>query len=750
MAGYDVKIGTVWGKLDFPFLASGGSPASGVQGYEDITPSEQQFRNQEPGYADSSPYSSHTYSVQDGSFGKYKEVQAPQDLSRPYMCDLDNTRAGVLAPHLATGANIAWQNTPGGSSGALGSVRCMVNSPLYGLGLIVITTGGTDGGYWFYTWDSLNTRYSYAFRLNIPAALKEPVCQGISALMRARVHWPVLGQSGGIASLLVPLSGGGLINASLAYPQTAVLTGTHFWHTVMFGGYLFTFEQADATGAIPGMTISLRDKSTLAVLSPATLAGVPAPELGNANIQQTVDEVGMCYPPVILNGAVYFATDRGVYKMVFDEQNCRIIVVPLRTTFTRITSNPEVYQGSLYVGSGNTLWHWTPGQQEWTSQPVDDYGSVPLDRGGGVLCSLLTIGGHLYAGMQAHQGDTTNAALVRVDANGTWAIRHLSVSAGPAVGVLPTLTRGLQWYVDTYNSGNTPYTGIIIGNQPGKAVPIYEASRDAATLPAAQRYQDGLSHFWVSAWDDGGSYADIKATLKLAMDCADVSAAALIRIYYQTDSEDRNADSLDSASGGFGGTITDTLMSQQGQWHLAQKLNNATAGLTLVGTGYSGYVEKSLVSLALQYRRIRWAVEIVGDSTGVLYPRLYGMRFTYSETPAKYVLWNVRLRLMAGDPDLPASITYTDATTGLPVTLTPAQSAADVYATWNTLWGYSTAGTFVDFIDVNGGTRKVKITKFRYDLRDLADAASGIPVVGARRAQGIILQLALQEAESAA
>lgn len=54
------------------------------------------------------------------------------------------------------------------------------------------------------------------------------------------------------------------------------------------------------------------------------------------------------------------------------------------------------------------------------------------------------------------------------------------------------------------------------------------------------------------------------------------------------------------------------------------------------------------------------------------------------------------------------------------------------------------------WLDANGVTRQVKITKFVYNAVDLLDTPDGLPAVGRRRVNKMVLQLALQEAESAA
>jgi hypothetical protein len=748
MPGYDGMLGAVYIKLDFPPQASdGGSSANGTWTFQNSTPTDLRFQNSEPGFGDTAPYSARTYANFAGSVGKQSEIQAPADFARPYQCDLDNSRPGVLAPRLewTGGTSIPFNNTPGGS---------VVNTPIfwpadtsmYGLGGIVGTVGGgSDAGLWLYTYDPISKHMVPRVQAKAPDGLAETFVSALRGFIRVAFSAPTIRETSG--HIYAPVRAhspdvGGVVDLT----QTKIHGDTRFWHLISFGGYIMSFEGSDPNAVNAGMTISLRKADgTLDVQTPASLTGIDAaPELGNQPIQEVVPDWLFAFPPVVYGGAVYVCSDRQVLKVVFDDENCRILSVPIHTDFTRITGNPAIFQGSLFVPSGNTLWKWTPGQLEMTAIPVDNFGDLPATHGGGVVAALQPVANGLMIGMMSNPSGSTDSSLLMMDSQSVFQMIDTSTNNG----VINTNTNlRLCYFVDQgYDGSGTAIGGPSVGflctdtGATKRVIARRESNRDPAYLPPASRHQVAGSHFWISPFDPGVGYGDLKQALKVAAMCADVSATTRIRIYEQTDYEPLLADSLDSANGGYSGAIAGTVMEGMGRWHCVLVLNGAAAlGLFQTpNTGYAGYTELSLVAKSLTYRSIRWAVEIESDNSGTLYPRLLGFKQYYSETPVVYVVHSVRLRILAGDPDL-ASVP----------TLAP-KTAADVYAQYNTLWGYALSGAFVPWLDANGVTRQVKITKFVYNAVDLLDTPDGLPAVGRRRVNKMVLQLALQEAESAA
>jgi hypothetical protein len=767
--------------LDFPPQASdGGSSANGTWTFQNSTPTDLRFQNSEPGFGDTAPYSARTYANFAGSIGKQSEIQAPADFARPYQTDLDNSRPGVLAPRLewTGGPNITFNNTLGGSV-VNTQIQWPVDTSLYGLGGIVQTVGGTDAGYWLYTYDPISKHMAPQKRLNMTGFGNTWVGQP----QMIRVSWgaPTIRETSG--HIYVPVAGGGVIDAALPYSggptnQTPIQTGTKFWHIISFGGYIMTFEASDPTGVKAGMTISLRkvtttypDPTELDVHTPASLSGIDAaPELGNAPIREVVPDWLFAHPPVVYGGAVYICSDRQVLKVVFDDENCRILSVPIHTDFTRITGNPAIFQGSLFVPSGNTLWKWTPGQLEMTPIPVDNFGDLPANRGGGLVVALQPVAQGLMITTMSNPafpvppppipvgGDST---LLMMDSQNVFQM----IDYSPASGVArDQYSLRLVYFVDQgYDSSGSAISGPSVGfictdlGPVKRVIGRRESNRDPAYLPKESRHQVAGSHWWISPLDPGVGYGDLKAALKVAVMCADVSPGTRIRIYYQTDYEPLLADQI---IGGYTGATTGTLMELTGRWHCVLTLDGSalhnpdgSAAPLLFQTpngGFAGYTELSLIPAgsapAITYRSIRWAVEIESDHStpaanlGTLYPRLLGFKTYYSETPVVYVVHSLRARILAGDPDL-ASVP----------SLAP-KTADDVYAQYNTLWGYAKSGTFVPWLDPNGVTRMVKITKFVFNAVDLLDTPDGLPqaVPPRRRVNKMVLQLALQEAESAA
>jgi hypothetical protein len=740
VSGYDATLSdgvtTVGIKLDFIQGKGGGSSASGTWTLQNSTPSDAQFKNSEPGFADTSPYSARTYSAQNGSIGKLTEVEAPADLARPFACDLDNTRPGVIAPRLQFPYNsglVTFPATPGGSTRITSAAFIPVSSITNGDGVVVQTSGGTDAGVWWYSYNPSTHQYQATKRLVLNTGML-PYYSGSSGL-RIGTSVPTLAETSG--HLWVSMTTGGAIDALAAYPQTAVQTGTYFAYFVPFAGMTFAFDWGSYSG--PGINISLRDSATLAVLTPATLAGTPAPELGNNPITVPVENVAYIHPPCVFNGAIYFASDREVFKVVWDDNAMKIVAVPIHTSFTRITAGPVIFQGSIYIGSGNTLWKWTPGQTEWTSQPVDSFGVLPQDKGGGTIVSMRPVAGGLLLAALSDPSIGADATLLMVDAQGVISMVD-SVTAAPTGVVRSGQDQRLVVFVDASSASFSPIVGVVTrGSGSLRVVPLLESSRDPAYLPAGSRPQVAGSHFWTSPFDPAENYGDRKQLLKVAAQVADVTATCKVRVYYQTDHEYLLADDLDASGGGLG-SPAGTILSGQGKWHLAFTLTNGTAGLTNTsGSAWAGYAEQSLVAKNLTYRQIRWCVEIIGDTTGTVYPRISGLKAFYSETPAMYVVHSLRARILAEDPDLKRGITPA-----------PPTDAAGVYAIYSQIFTWLKSGTFLTFLDANGDSRVGKLTKMVFNGVDLIDNVDATPTIGRRRLRKIILTLALQEADSAA
>jgi hypothetical protein len=753
LSGWDFQIGTVYVKADFPDQAEqGGTSASGVWTFQNSTPTDVRFQNSEPGFGDTAPYSARTYANQSGSIGKQTEIQAPADLARPYLCDLQNTRPGYLAPRLTweRGANVTFVNTPNGGQ-PNSPILNLVDSATQGMGAVIaISGGGTDQGWWYYRYSMVNGRYETVWQCKTTGPFNDTYVKNLRAQVRCTPQSPILRET--LTHIWAPLATGGAVDLSQTYAvQAPTMTNVFFWHFISFAGYLITFEQTDPNGNLPGMTISMRNPQNLAVLTPTTLSGIDAaPELGNDPIQEPVPDVIYCYPPIVYNGAIYLCTDRSVLKVVYDDNNARLLVVPVHTSFTRITGNPEIFQGGLFVPSGNTLQKWVPGQLEFTPIPVDSFGTLPDDRGGGVISALRAVSTGLCLVTQSSPSDQADSCLLMMDANSTFQMIDYATNNGV---VLNPRQFQMCHFFDAYSVSSGPAVGFVCATSslaPNAAtrrvVAVRESSRDPVFLSAARRPQVPGSHFWIAPVDAGVNYGDAKQLLRLATACADVSANQFIRIYYQTDSEiNWPTDTMDQGNGGFAtASIPGTIMRGQGIWHLALTLNSGTAGLVQSpNTGYWGYVQKSLVTQAISYRQIRWCVEIVGDTSGTLYPRLLGLKTYYSETPAMYIVHSLRIRIMVNDPDLADAPTTGGGNY-------PPTNATDVYNQFNQLYTYAKNGTFVQFLDVNGDTRWVKITKLIFNGIDLADTAGGIPQLNLHRHQKMVLQLALQEGDSAA
>jgi len=790
-------LGLVPYKLDFPAQGEeGGTSASGTWTFQNSTPTDVRFANSEPGFGDTAPYSARTYANQAGSIGKANEVQAPADLARPYMCDLDNSRPGTLAPRLAwerssngtRDSSVFFANTTGG--GTINTqIYALVNSPTFGMGAICGSAGGTDADLHLWRYDVTGCTYIYDKRVysrpgaigTYPAGIARPYQRGptydLGGMLRGPIQYGIInetnknyqtGTGAGATGkhLWVPLDGGGAVDITQAYVagtgQPVVHAETQFWHFVSFGGYLVTFEQTSIANAWAGMTVSLRDPDTLDVLLPTTLSGIDAaPELGNQPIQEPIPDVLCCHPPLVYSGGIYICTDRSVIKIVYDDENARILAVPIHTTFSRITGNPEIFQGSLFVPSGNVLWKWTPGQLEFTPIPIDSFGDLPGNRGGGNATALKAVANGLIVAMQSDPVSNTDSVLLLMDQNNVFQMLDYSPNNG---AIKAGVNQGIMYFVDTAQALGGAAVGVVCTDTTNRkrVISVRESVHDPAYMPIspspAGRKQVGGSHFWLSPVDPGVGYGDFKQSLKIAAACADVSAAQLIRIYYQTDYEGLLADQCVATGGAtaYAGPFVGTLLEGMGRWHLAMTLSNNPRGsdgntyttnpltLTPVTGGYAGFVQSSTVALNISYRQIRWMVEIIGDQTGALYPRLTGFKAYYSETPAMYIVHALRIRILANDPDLSGS---PRASFG---SYPPPQSADDVYSHFNQIYTYAKTGAFIDFLDPNGVSRKGKITKLIFNGVSLVDTPDGIPTVGRRRFDRVILQLALQEADSAA
>src|SRR5262249_2163744 len=149
-----------------------------------------------------------------------------------------------------------------------------------------------------------------------------------------------------------------------------------------------------------------------------------------------------------------FGADREVFKVVYDDQNARLLVAPIHTSFTRITGNPDIFQGSLFVPSGNILWKWTPGQLEFTPIPVDALGDMPANRGGGVVTALKAIANRLMMATQSGP-DITGAydsCLLGMDANNTFEMVDYSKGPSPPGVVMTGQAHHLCWFVDGFVS----------------------------------------------------------------------------------------------------------------------------------------------------------------------------------------------------------------------------------------------------------------------------------------------------------
>ena len=684
---WDIQLDTYNLMLD----TADGKGYNGAFSFQDVSPSWVQFAQGEAGYADVQPFAEQVASNWSGSIGLYEQTDAPGDNSRCYISDCNTT-----VPHSLT----AWQRFPGDTvplpAGTTTTATSAVDGPT-GQGAVVSATGG----YGLLRWNPATHAFDLASTATV-ATDGTPLTFPIPSTVTARVD--MSSAAAGSGEIRCPQTGASVwvpaIHASPAfngaYDALAPLTAMANLGAVTLG----FCPIADIVLGVGVSTTTMSLTVTAYDVYSGSLSVKQKKEWngGPANISVAVPNefclLGMCS----CEGLVYFTTDRAVYTIYWQDDTERIVVNKLiDAPLQAITSGPVNHLGEVYFGMGNSVAKITPGQRGYLPIPCDADGYMPSPYSAEV-CRVYSIGQCLYA--TTFDAATGAEAVLRLDSKNAWSCFRL----------LPTnytVNRGAPLVFDRQSGYSIAAICAPDNGAAWRPLPIFDGTRNPYAYPVALRQQVGGSHFTVQPWQYGTNRISPKHLIMVNGEVRDVSAANPIRLWVQYDDDDQKADA-------FVGATPSVLASQrspaigQGQWTLLQQFDNGAASLaaglvayTTNGTAVArGNIWTSLIAANLaQHTRWRFAIEIVGDTTGNTMPTFQAKKWRWLEYPAKYRIYSLRVKVAAKNLFAPS---------------TGPQTEADVQAIVNGIYTIASTKRLVNAVLPDGVTHQVIVSKVSF------------------------------------
>jgi hypothetical protein len=664
---------------------------------QDLTPTFKQSVEGVGSVTDTPPTAEAAWRDFSGTAFLYKQSDSPGDLTRPFICDADNTRPGQLT---------AWLQWPGGSTvtvdddgsgNAPNGIQAIVNDSA-GWGFVGTANSGLVVSYW--RWNG--TKFAY----------------------QRAIHNGIFGQS----SSRLP-SEPYTVRSGSRYPiQTVVPTGTNLW-TATTSGMLDISTVAAPEVGVSGATTTFVYFDILFVIAKSggnlTITPYRPNTPATGNILQSVTYTGLapalatipgesvCMGAVPCEGAVYIVTDRSVYGFQWNDLTNTMLTTKL-LELPRITSPPVVWNGEVYIGADNRIIHIVPGQRGFDWRVPDPAGrsSVPM---AGTITALTTAPDALFAQI-VDTNTTTNAGwcIMRMDADGIWTLPFISntfVFSVPYSPPIPVVDGTNPFGLACFNGVTTISSATIL--------PFPQAGRNPRTLAVAQRAQQAGPFRCITPWYDLESETAQKQLERFRTSVQSTSTAYPVRVYYQTDYADE----------GGSDTFATGVCRGTGVWHLCGYLgtsSTAYAGSTDANgngalwwefdhtTSYPNSV--GVLPQYPTYKRVRWCLEINGDTTGATVPTVSSHAFHRLEYVTKAYERDIAIRLRVAE---------TQGASQRGATVVRYANNAAIKTARDTIRALNSAKTVCTYVDEWGDNHTVVVTKYQSNLT--AIDGNGLP-----------------------
>jgi hypothetical protein len=460
---------------------------------------------------------------------------------------------------------------------------------------------------------------------------------------------PIHRQAGG--SIWVGLAAlGGLIDIMQAYAQTVVNAGIQYWCNIVLGDVLFIFRPA--TAVAPYGIIAEVARPFSPTITPILSQG--------AAVFQTIPNEFMMTAPIVYQGLIYFATDRALYSVMWDDDRKRILINQV-VVEDRITSNVVAWNGSIYYACGNQVKTYNPARPAAPGIDLDpNLGMRPPFNADIVWMASLPNG--LYCATQPSQVNRNVALdsdfsmmLYKLTTNLAWqSVRYIHRTLD-GVGIAGTANGAPAVFYDSTAPHNFSYISIAGASSLAmKMIPIGAGTAiNPEFLEATYRQQEAKSRFWLTPLIDGRNPLLPKKLERFEGRVSDVSVPYPIRLWKQKDEDVYAADTF-SAS-------VNPEMVGTGAWTLALTINDTRSDLSGYGTGLAHGITTEVLTTLDDWQTMRWAIEIFGDPTGQTMPRFYGMKMRFLELPDKFYVWQLPIELRTESNRLESDQTPQDA-----------------------------------------------------------------------------------------
>jgi hypothetical protein len=631
-----------------------------------------------------------------GSLGLYRQSDAPGDLTRCYLSDADTTRAGQMTawPRWSTSSDTVAVDLDSGGRAVKG-VQALVNAAgAWGF------VGSPDNLHWSY-WLWNGTKF--AFQRDVQGQPSNPAFASLRAPNALTQYTgstsfapvTIVQQTG--TNLWMPIVPGGSTDISVA---AAAGVGVNATHNYIYFDILFSLIQGGGNLAI--VPYRPTTPATANVLNAVTYAGL-APSGG------VILGEGVCLGVVACEGAVYIATDRSVYAMQWNDQTNTVLTTKL-LELPRLTGAPVVWNGEVYIPADNRIVHIVPSQRGYDWRTPDPTGVLPGPFNGTII-HLTPSPDALFAVVNGSDtAGNVNVAILRMDSNGIWSCPFLG--SDHLVGApIPLVDGANSFALALLNTAGTTAT----------VLPLPASGRNPRLRAVSQRAQRAGPFRTITPWFDLESETAQKQLERFRTAVLNASATFPIRVSYQTDyADEQSAD-----------TFTTGCAKGTGAWHpcgyFAQSVTPGHSGSTDANgngavwwefDGATNYPNSVGVLPAYPtFKRVRWCLEINGDTTGTTVPTLLSHAFHRLEYVTKAYERDITIRIRVGE---------TQGAAQSPVTTVTYPTSASVVAAKNAVKALNSAKAVCTYVDETGTSQVVTISKYQASLTSIqADGTPG-------------------------
>jgi hypothetical protein len=670
-----------------PINDPGETSIAGSVREQDLTPTFKQSVEGVGSVTDTPPTAEAAWRDFSGTLGLYRQSDSPGDLTRPFICDADNTRPGQMT---------AWLQWPGGATVAIDNgtngqapqvMQGLVDDPV-AVGFVAATNAGVC---YYWRWNGTK----FALQRAVQGGLAGPPITQRLGNQTPFLYGPMPAPPVMPTDTSLWAAGGAGGFYDLAAAPVAGVGGTVIGSFVYFD-ILFAYNCTG--GNIVITPYRPRTPATGNILNSVTYTGLTPASL-------TIPGEATCFGAVPCEGAVYIVTDRSVYGFQWNDLTNTMLSTKLLTV-SRITGAPVVWNGEVYIPADNRIIHIVPGQRGFDWRMPNPAGTLPPPYSLPIW-QLATTSDALFA-LTAAGNVSAPWSILRMDSDGIWTILHNDQTNAP------------QTPVFVVQDGTNP-TAIGWMNQAGTAtlLPVPVTGRNPRTLAVSQRPQRPGPFRVITPWYDLESETAQKQLERFRTAVVMASATYPVKVNYQTDyADEQGAD-----------TFTTGCAKGTGTWHPCGYLgtsSTAYAGSTDANgngalwwefdgtTSYPNSV--GVLPQYPTYKRVRWCLEINGDPTGTTVPTLLSHAFHRLEYVTKAYERDIAIRLRV------AEMQGTSQRGGSVVTY--ANNAA-IKTARDTIRALNSAKTVCTYVDEWGDNHTVVVTKYQSNLT--AIDGNGLP-----------------------